>query len=184
MPRDVSSPTSSPRVRWKRHRQKLVDRGLFVYSVESRGGRLADLVRQKSGRQVGGSEFLILNQQFNTLIKAGLPILKSLRTFLPPALPLPSYFLPGLLRRDSPGALSQNDRTKQNPTIPERDQTSHICESSSRNLRVHPRLHRKSWIRLTSSAKATAFAGQLPERRRWERACRAQSGPSRLQRSG
>jgi type IV pilus assembly protein PilC len=59
-------------------RQKLVDRGLFVYSVESRGGRLASLVRQKSGRQIGGSEFLILNQQFNTLIKAGLPILKSL----------------------------------------------------------------------------------------------------------
>src|SRR5713226_4607678 len=59
-------------------RQKLVDRGLYVYSVESRGGRLADLVRRKSGRQVGGSEFLILNQQFNTLIKAGLPILKSL----------------------------------------------------------------------------------------------------------
>ncbi len=59
-------------------RQKLVDRGLYVYSVQSRGGRLAQLVRPKSGRQVGGSEFLILNQQFNTLIKAGLPILKSL----------------------------------------------------------------------------------------------------------
>jgi type IV pilus assembly protein PilC len=59
-------------------RQKLVDRGLYVYSVESRGGRLASLVRQKTGRQIGGSEFLILNQQFNTLIKAGLPILKSL----------------------------------------------------------------------------------------------------------
>src|SRR3981081_1788811 len=59
-------------------RQKLVDRGLYVYSVESRGGPLAGLVRQKSGRQIGGSEFLILNQQFNTLIKAGLPILKSL----------------------------------------------------------------------------------------------------------
>jgi type IV pilus assembly protein PilC len=59
-------------------RQKLVDRGLYVYSVQSRGGRLADLLRQKSGRQIGGSEFLILNQQFNTLIKAGLPILKSL----------------------------------------------------------------------------------------------------------
>src|SRR5258706_82410 len=59
-------------------RQKLVDRGLYVYSVESRGGRLADLVRRKSGRQVDGSEFLILNQQFNALIKAGLPILKSL----------------------------------------------------------------------------------------------------------
>jgi type IV pilus assembly protein PilC len=59
-------------------RQKLVDRGLYVYSVQSRGGRVADLLRQKSGRQIGGSEFLILNQQFNTLIKAGLPILKSL----------------------------------------------------------------------------------------------------------
>src|SRR3979409_2121637 len=59
-------------------RQKLVERGLYVYSVESRGGRLTELVRQKSGRQIGGSEFLILNQQFNTLIKAGLPILKSL----------------------------------------------------------------------------------------------------------
>src|ERR1700745_2747222 len=59
-------------------RQKLVDRGLYVYSVESRGGRVADLLRRKSGRQVDGSEFLILNQQFNTLIKAGLPILKSL----------------------------------------------------------------------------------------------------------
>src|SRR6266478_5807456 len=59
-------------------RQKLVDRGLYVYSVETRGGRLVALLRQKGGRQVGGSEFLILNQQFNTLIKAGLPILKSL----------------------------------------------------------------------------------------------------------
>ena len=67
-------------------RQKLVDRGLYVYSVESRGGRLAGLVRQKSGRQIGGSEFLILNQQFNTLIKAGLPILKSLD-------PLPNFAL-------------------------------------------------------------------------------------------
>jgi type IV pilus assembly protein PilC len=59
-------------------RQKLVDRGLYVYSVQTRGGRVAGLFRRKSGRQIGGSEFLILNQQFNTLIKAGLPILKSL----------------------------------------------------------------------------------------------------------
>src|SRR5258708_6077556 len=59
-------------------RQKLVDRGLYIYSVESRGGRLANLIRRRSGRQIGGSEFLILNQQFNTLIKAGLPILRAL----------------------------------------------------------------------------------------------------------
>jgi type IV pilus assembly protein PilC len=59
-------------------RHKLAERGLFVYSVESRGGRLAGLFRRSGGRQIGGSEFLILNQQFNTLIKAGLPILRAL----------------------------------------------------------------------------------------------------------
>src|SRR6202041_325392 len=58
-------------------RQKMVDRGLYVYSVESRSGVLSGMRRQ-SGRQVGGTDFLILNQQFNTLIKAGLPILRAL----------------------------------------------------------------------------------------------------------
>src|SRR6266576_2911882 len=59
-------------------RQKLVERGLYVYSVESRGGRLASLGRQRSRPQIGGSVFVILNQQRNTLIKAGLHSLKSL----------------------------------------------------------------------------------------------------------
>ena len=59
-------------------RQKLSDRGLYVYSVESRGGRIGSLVRRRTSRQIAGSDFLILNQQFNTLIKAGLPILKAL----------------------------------------------------------------------------------------------------------
>jgi type IV pilus assembly protein PilC len=59
-------------------RQKLAERGLYVYSVESRGGSLAGLLRPSRTRQISGSEFLILNQQFNTLIKAGLPILRAL----------------------------------------------------------------------------------------------------------
>ena len=58
-------------------RQKLVDRGLYVYSVQSRSGILSG-IRQQSGRTIGGTDFLILNQQFNTLIKAGLPILRAL----------------------------------------------------------------------------------------------------------
>jgi type IV pilus assembly protein PilC len=58
-------------------RQKLVDRGLYVYSVESRSGLMSGMRRQ-SGRTIGGTDFLILNQQFNTLIKAGLPILRAL----------------------------------------------------------------------------------------------------------
>jgi type IV pilus assembly protein PilC len=59
-------------------RQKLADRGLYVYSVENRGSLRAALANRRRTRQVGGSDFLILNQQFNTLIKAGLPILRAL----------------------------------------------------------------------------------------------------------
>ena len=58
-------------------RQKLLDRGFYVYSVESRGSVFGMLNRRKQ-RQIGGSDFLILNQQFNTLIKAGIPILRAL----------------------------------------------------------------------------------------------------------
>ncbi|GAC1628510.1 MAG: type II secretion system F family protein [Candidatus Acidiferrum sp.] len=59
-------------------RQKLVDRGLYVYTVQTRSGLLGGLGRGRRTSQVGGTEFLILNQQFNTLIKAGLPILRAL----------------------------------------------------------------------------------------------------------
>src|SRR6202167_1554162 len=59
-------------------RQKLAERGLYVYSVETRSSLLGAFSKRRSERQIGGSDFLILNQQFNTLIKAGLPILKSL----------------------------------------------------------------------------------------------------------
>src|SRR5580704_4051007 len=59
-------------------RQKLVERGLFVYSVENRSSLLGMFSKRRRERQIGGSDFLILNQQFNTLIKAGLPILRAL----------------------------------------------------------------------------------------------------------
>ena len=58
-------------------RQRLVDRGLYVYSVNQRKGVLSGL-RFRRNRVIGGTDFLILNQQFNTLVKAGLPILKAL----------------------------------------------------------------------------------------------------------
>lgn len=59
-------------------RQKLAERGLYVYSVETRSSFLSALTNRQRTRQIGGSDFLILNQQFNTLIKAGLPILRAL----------------------------------------------------------------------------------------------------------
>ena len=59
-------------------RQKLADRGLFVYSVKSRNSLVSGFFGFRKERKISGNDFLILNQQFNTLIKAGLPILRSL----------------------------------------------------------------------------------------------------------
>ena len=59
-------------------RQKLSDRGLFVYNVRPRAGRLGQLFGRRRQKSVDGNDFLVFNQQFNTLIKAGIPILKAL----------------------------------------------------------------------------------------------------------
>ncbi|HUJ41111.1 MAG TPA: type II secretion system F family protein [Candidatus Acidoferrales bacterium] len=62
-------------------RRKLGERGLLVYSVTSGGGLVAQLVpalRPARRKTLSGSDFQIFNQQFVTLIRAGLPILKAL----------------------------------------------------------------------------------------------------------
>lgn len=59
-------------------RQKLADRGFYVFTVRSHLDVLAQLTRQRGDRAIRPDDFLIFNQQFNTLIKAGLPILKAL----------------------------------------------------------------------------------------------------------
>ena len=62
-------------------RRKLGERGLLVYSVASGGGLVAQMIPALRGarqRTISGSDFLIFNQQFVTLIRAGLPLLKGL----------------------------------------------------------------------------------------------------------
>ncbi len=59
-------------------RQKLSERGLFVYNVRPRAGLLGQLFGRRRQKMVDGNEFLVFNQQFNTLIKAGIPILRAL----------------------------------------------------------------------------------------------------------
>jgi type IV pilus assembly protein PilC len=59
-------------------RQKLADRGLYVYSVDPRSSLISGYFGVRRERKIGGNDFLVLNQQFNTLIKAGLPILRAL----------------------------------------------------------------------------------------------------------
>ena len=59
-------------------RQKLADRGLYVFTVRNHFDVLAQFSSSRRERKIRPSDFLIFNQQFNTLIKAGLPILRSL----------------------------------------------------------------------------------------------------------
>jgi len=59
-------------------RQKLADRGLFVFSVRNHFDLLGQFSQASSSRRVRPTDFLIFNQQFTTLLKAGLPILKAL----------------------------------------------------------------------------------------------------------
>lgn len=59
-------------------RQKLSDRGLLVYNVRDNFNLMSQLGRPRTDHAIRQADFLIFNQQFNTLIRAGLPILKAL----------------------------------------------------------------------------------------------------------
>ena len=60
-------------------RERLVQQGYLVYSAKPRdlGARLGSLGGQR-GKRINLEKFLIFNQQFVTLVRAGLPILKGL----------------------------------------------------------------------------------------------------------
>jgi type IV pilus assembly protein PilC len=59
-------------------RHRLSERGFYVYSIKRNLGLASRFRRSGASRLVRGHDFLIFNQQFNTLIKAGLPILTAL----------------------------------------------------------------------------------------------------------
>ena len=59
-------------------RQKLADRGFYVFSVRNQFDILAQFSGARRDRKIRSADFLIFNQQFNTLVRAGLPILRAL----------------------------------------------------------------------------------------------------------
>jgi type IV pilus assembly protein PilC len=115
-------------------RQKLQERGLFVYSVRPQGGFVGAVLQRKRTRVVGGTEFLVFNQQFNTLIKAGLPILKALdllsdRVAAPRLRPV----LSEVRRRVREGALL-SEALAENGSFPKVYTTSVLAGEKSGNL--------------------------------------------------
>lgn len=60
-------------------RQRLSERGLYVYSVRGHGlPALGWSLRRSGGPGFSADNFLLFNQQFVTLVRAGLPILRAL----------------------------------------------------------------------------------------------------------
>ena len=59
-------------------RERYAQKGLLVYSIKPRGGVAILPTRIRRHKKLDLAQFLIFNQQFMTLIRAGLPILKSL----------------------------------------------------------------------------------------------------------
>ena len=59
-------------------RERFVQQGFLVYWVKPKGIFAGDFSFQRGGGKVKQSQFVIFNQQFLTLIKAGLPVLNSL----------------------------------------------------------------------------------------------------------
>ena len=59
-------------------RERYSQKGFLVYSVKPRGGVMGIEGRLRRPKKLDLAQFLIFNQQFMTLIRAGLPILKSL----------------------------------------------------------------------------------------------------------
>ena len=59
-------------------RQKLSEQGYHVFSVRIHFDFLSQLSGKTRTKKIVLNDFLIFNQQFNTLVKAGLPILKAL----------------------------------------------------------------------------------------------------------
>jgi len=58
-------------------RERFTEQGFLIYSIRPRSEGVAQSLRS-SGKKLNVEKFLIFNQQFVTLIRAGLPILKSL----------------------------------------------------------------------------------------------------------
>ncbi|HTS13983.1 MAG TPA: type II secretion system F family protein [Candidatus Limnocylindrales bacterium] len=59
-------------------RQKLAERGFYVYNIRNHLDIVSQFTRSRGDRTIRTQDFLIFNQQFNTMLKAGLPILKAL----------------------------------------------------------------------------------------------------------
>jgi type IV pilus assembly protein PilC len=61
-----------------RLRRELEEKGLYVLSLQQRGGLSGLAFGGSRRRRIGSREFLVFNQELSTLLKAGMPLVQSL----------------------------------------------------------------------------------------------------------
>jgi len=115
-------------------RQKLADRGLYVYSVRPRARMFLGALRRRRERSVSGMDFLVFNQQFNTLIKAGIPILKALDLLAERAASPRLRPLLAEVRREVREGASLSDALEQQGAFPKVYTTAIVAGEKSGNL--------------------------------------------------
>ncbi len=115
-------------------RQKLADRGLYVYSVRPRARMILGALRRRRERSVSGMDFLVFNQQFNTLIKAGIPILKALDLLAERAASPRLRPLLAEVRREVREGASLSDALEQQGAFPKVYTTAIVAGEKSGNL--------------------------------------------------
>ena len=114
-------------------RQKLSDRGLFVYQVRPRDGFFGESLKGRE-KTVRGDDFLVFNQQFNTLIKAGIPILRSLDLLAERAAAPSLRPVLGEVRRLVREGTTLSDALEQQGVFPKVYTTSVLAGEKSGNL--------------------------------------------------
>jgi type IV pilus assembly protein PilC len=114
-------------------RQKLADRGLFVYQVRARDSFFGETIT-RHGKTVRGDDFLVFNQQFNTLIKAGIPILKALDLLAERAAAASLRPVLGEVRRLVREGTTLSDALEQQGVFPKVYTTSILAGEKSGNL--------------------------------------------------
>jgi len=115
-------------------RQKLSDRGLFVYQVRPRDAVFGAALGQRRDKTVHGNDFLVFNQQFNTLIKAGIPILKALDLLAERAAAPRLRPILGSVRRLVREGTTLSDALQQQGVFPKVYTTSVLAGEKSGNL--------------------------------------------------
>jgi type IV pilus assembly protein PilC len=115
-------------------RQKLSDRGLFVYQVRPREAVFGAAFGRRRDKSVHGNDFLVFNQQFNTLIKAGIPILKALDLLAERAAAPRLRPVLGAVRRLVREGTTLSDALQQQGVFPKVYTTSILAGEKSGNL--------------------------------------------------